>query len=64
MKERISGIEDTMQQMHTLVKENAKSKTFLTENIQAIWNTISPNLRKIGRKEREESQLKDPENIF
>ena len=54
-----------MQQTDTLVKENAKSKKFLTENIQAIWNTmIRPNLRKIGIKEGEESQLKDPENIF
>jgi hypothetical protein len=30
MKERISGIENTIEEMDTLVKENAKSKKFMT----------------------------------
>jgi hypothetical protein len=33
MEERISGIDDTIEEIHTSVKENTKSKKFLTENI-------------------------------
>lgn len=44
--------------------KNLKSKKFLTENIQEIWDSIKrPNLRKIGIEE-EDSQLQGPENIF
>jgi hypothetical protein len=32
MEERISGIQDKTEEIDTLVKENAKSKTFLTQN--------------------------------
>jgi hypothetical protein len=40
MEERISGIDDTP------VKENVKTKNFLTQNIQEIWATMKrPNLR-------------------
>jgi hypothetical protein len=57
---RISGIEDTVEGMDTSVKEHAKSKKFLTQN---IWNTMKrPNLRIIEIEEFEESQLQ--ENIF
>lgn len=39
------------------VKENVKSKIFLTENIQKIGDTMKgTNLRLIGMKEGEESQ--------
>ena len=42
-----------------------KSKKFLTQNIQDIWDIVRrPNLRIIGIEEREESQLKGPESIF
>lgn len=36
MKERISGNEDTIEEMDTVVKENVKSKKFLTLSIQKI----------------------------
>ena len=44
MEERISGIEDMIEEMDTLVKENVKSRKFLTQNIQEIWNTIVERL--------------------
>jgi uncharacterized coiled-coil protein SlyX len=33
MEERISSIENTIEEVDTLVKENAKYKKFLTQNI-------------------------------
>ena len=64
MQERISGIGDTVEEIDILVKENVKSKKFLTQNIQKIWDTMKrPNLRVIGIK-GEESQLQGSENIF
>ena len=48
-----------------MVKENVKSKKFLTQNIQEIWDTMKkPNLRIIGIEEGEDSQFKGPENMF
>ena len=38
MEVRISGIEDTIEEIDTLIKENVKSKKFLTENIHEIWD--------------------------
>ena len=35
-EERISGIEETIEEIDTPVKENAKYKKFLTQNIQEI----------------------------
>jgi hypothetical protein len=65
MEERISGAEDTIENMDTTIKENAKCKKILTQNIQEIQHTMrKPNLRIIGIEEREESQLKGPVNIF
>jgi hypothetical protein len=32
-----SGIKDTIEEIDIWVKENAKCKTFLTQNIQEIW---------------------------
>ena len=51
--------------MDTTIKENAKCKKILTQNIQEIQDTmIRPNLRIIGIEENEDSQLKGPVNIF
>jgi uncharacterized coiled-coil protein SlyX len=36
MEERISGAEDSIENMDTAVKENAKCKKFLTQNIKEI----------------------------
>jgi hypothetical protein len=61
----VSGIEDTIEEINTLVKENVKSKKFLTQDIQEIWDTMKkPNLRIIGLEEGEDSQFKGPENMF
>jgi hypothetical protein len=47
------------------IKENAKCKKILTQNIQEIQNTMRrPNLRIINIDESENSQLKGPVNIF
>lgn len=61
-KRKISGVEndDT-----SSVKENAKCKRFLIQNIQEIWDTMKrPNLKIIGKKEKEDYQFKGSENIF
>ena len=39
IKERISGAEDTIENIDTTVKENAKSKKLLTQNIQETQDT-------------------------
>jgi hypothetical protein len=48
-KERISGIEDMIEEIDTTVKENVSSENFLTQNIQEIRDTMKrPNRRIIG----------------
>lgn len=45
-KERISAIENTIEEMDVSFKKNIKSKKFLTQNMQVIWDTMKrPNLR-------------------
>jgi hypothetical protein len=62
---RISGAEDTIENINTTFKENAKSKKLITQNIQEILDTMrKPNLRIIGIEESQDSQLKGPVNIF
>jgi DNA-binding FrmR family transcriptional regulator len=62
IEERISGANDTIE---TTVKENAKCKKILTQNIQVIKHTMERlNLRIIGIEKSEKSQLKGPVNIF
>jgi hypothetical protein len=51
--------------MNTTMKENAKCKKNLTQNIQEIQDTMRrPNLRIIGVVENADFQLKGPANIF
>ena len=65
MEERISGTEDSIENMDTTIKENAKCKKILAQNIQEIQDKMrGPNLRKIGIDENEDFQLKGPVNIF
>ena len=65
MEERISGAEDSIGNMDTTIKENAKCKMILTQNIQEIHNTMRrPNLQIIGVDENEDFQLQGPVNIF
>ena len=55
MEERISDAEDSIQNMDTTIKENAKSKKILTQNIQEIQDTMRrTNLRIIGVDENED----------
>jgi hypothetical protein len=39
-EERISGAEDTIKNIEIIVKENAKCKKLLTQNIQKIQDTM------------------------
>ena len=65
IEERISGAQDTAENIGTTVKENAKCKMLLTQNIQKIQDTMRrPNLNIIGIEESEYSQLKRPVNMF
>ena len=50
--------------MDTTIKENAKSKKILTQNIQEIQDTMRRPNRIIGLDENEDFQLKGPANIF
>ena len=46
MEERISGAEDSIENIGTIIKENAKCKKILSQNIQEIQDTMRrPNLR-------------------
>ena len=61
MKEKISSIEDMIDEIDSPVKENIKSIKSLTQNIQEISHTKKrQNLR---MKEGEELQLKGPETF-
>jgi hypothetical protein len=65
IEERISGAEDTLEDIDTTVKENAKWKKLITQNIQEIQDTMRrPNLRIIGIEKSKDFQLKGPVNIF
>jgi chromosome segregation ATPase len=65
MEERISGAEDSIENMGKTCKENAKCKKILSQNIEKIQDTMRrPNLRIIRVDENENFQLKGPANIF
>jgi hypothetical protein len=65
MEERISGAEDSIENIGTTIKENEKCKKILTQNIQETQDTMRrPNLQIIGIDENEDFQLKGPANIF
>ena len=64
MEERISGTEDSIGNMDTKIKENAKCKKILNQNVQEILDTMRrPNLRIIGIHKNDDFQLKGPVNI-
>jgi hypothetical protein len=65
MEEKISGAEGSIENMGTIIKENAKCKRILTQNIQEIQDKMRrPNLWIIGVYKNEDFQLKGPANIF
>jgi hypothetical protein len=65
MEERITGAEDSIENMDTTIKENAKCKKILSQNMQEIQDTMRrPKLWIIAVDENEDFQLKGPANIF
>jgi hypothetical protein len=55
MEERISGAKDSLENIDTTIKENAKCKNILIQNVQEIQDTMRrPNLRIIGADENED----------
>ena len=63
MEERISGIEDMIEEINTSVKENVNLKNFWHKTTRKFATLMKrPNLRIIN--ESEESQLQETENIF
>jgi hypothetical protein len=58
------GAEDSIGNMDTTIKENAKCKKILTQNIQEIQDTMRrPNLQIIGEDENEDFNLKSQKNL-
>jgi hypothetical protein len=65
IEKRILGVDDTIENINTTIKENVKCKRILTQNIQEIQNTTRrPNLRIIGIEESKDFQFKGIVNIF
>jgi hypothetical protein len=65
IEERISGTEDSIENIGTTIKENTKCRRILTQNIQEIEDTMRrPNLQIIGVDENKDFQLKWPANTF
>jgi uncharacterized coiled-coil protein SlyX len=65
MELRISGAEDSIENISTTIKEKAKCKKILTQNIQEIQDTIRrTNLQIKGVDKNEDFRLKGPANIF
>ena len=65
IEERISVVENTVEEIDPSVKENSKYKNLLTQSIQEIQGTMKrPNLRIIGIEENEDYQFKESENVF
>jgi hypothetical protein len=65
MEERISGAEDSIDKMDTIIKENAKCKKIQTQNSQEIEDKMRrKNIKMIGVDENEHFQLKEPAIIF
>ena len=59
IEERITGAEDTTETIDTTVKENAKSKRLLTQNIQEIHDTRrGRKLSIIGIQDSKDSNLR------
>jgi len=57
IEERISGAEDTIENIETVVKENAKSKKLLTQNIQEIQDAMRRSNLRYNRYRREQRFL-------
>ena len=61
----ISGVQDTVEEIDTNVKENSKHKKLLTQNIQEIQDTVKrSNIKITVIRKNKDSQLKGLENVF
>jgi hypothetical protein len=58
MKESTSSAEDSIENMDTMIKDNAICKKIITQNIQEIQDTIRPNQRRICVDENQDFQIK------
>jgi hypothetical protein len=58
MEESISSAEDSIENMDTMIKDNAICKKIITQNIQEIQDTIRPNQRRICVDENQDFQIK------
>jgi len=64
IEETLSGVDNTLENIHTTVKESSKHRKLLTY-IQEIQDTMKrQNGSIIGIEERYYSQFKGPESIF
>jgi chromosome segregation ATPase len=64
-EDRISGVEDTVEEIDTTVKENSKHKKLLTQSVQEIQDKIkNPILRIIRIEKNKDSLFKGPENVL
>ena len=64
IEERISVIEDTVEEIDARFQENWKHEKIPTQHIHEIHNTMKrSNLRIIGIEDNEDPQLKGPKNI-
>ena len=49
MEDRISGVDNTIEEINLLVKEKTKPKKHMTQNTQEIWDMLKrENLRILG----------------
>ena len=65
IEERTSGAQDTIENIDSTIKENAKCIKLVTQNIQKLQDTIRrPNLRIIGIEKSKDLHLINPVNIF
>ena len=65
IEERTSGAQDSIENIDSKVKEDAKCIKLVTQNIQELQSTMRrPNLRFISIYESEDLHLKGPVNIF
>ena len=58
VEERISGVEDTVEEINTILKENSKHKKLLTQSIQEIQDTMK-NKNKTKNKKKKTKKNKN-----
>lgn len=54
---RISGIEDKVEEIYTLVNETVKSKRFFKQNIDGLWETVKRPSLPFSQEQGQEGNL-------